>query len=513
MRRFDWLVTVNNCIDRSTTDSDAASLMRAKSTRRRLKVGNLKSIARSCFVASVCGVLLLLLLLLLPAPGSSVAAQGNPAFCEPQEMPAFRFGFQTLSSLLGDYMGTPIECEHSDIASGDTLQTTSTGLAFYRKSTNTPTFTDGTTHWALTDDGLVTWTGPSVDPPNAVVPEPPQAAPPATAPVAASPNSISPPPEPSVVGSWTYASVEPNGGVLVPAPRFPSDNRLFRVVGNNPIQVSTTQGRTWDQVSERMCGITQVSLVLSPTFDVDGTMIASRATPCALSRDAGRTWTKFPMRIMSSYSQASVAFSPTFGQDHRLWLSGIVGGHPSLELSEDMGATWRALSFPFGPVTVQGMAATGSASGHTVVLLAVTDSKREPSGRYFRSVDLGVTWQEITESFRDPKTLDVPSLSFRAGVDPDQVYAADSPSTWYSADGGVNWRSISERSVAAVTYDGCGVLSSRTDIELSCGGSLRAVVPAPPDTNPRVVSVASFADHGTVLLSAQHGLWTFQLRP
>jgi hypothetical protein len=33
-------------------------------------------------------------------------------------------------------------------AAADTLQQTTTGLAFSRASTNTPTFTDGANHWA-----------------------------------------------------------------------------------------------------------------------------------------------------------------------------------------------------------------------------------------------------------------------------------------------------------------------------------------------------------------------------
>jgi hypothetical protein len=64
-------------------------------------------------------------------------------------------------------VGQPLECEHTDPVSGDSLQQTSTGLAFYRKSTNTPTFTTGYDHWALTPQGLHYWTGSSVDPPIA----------------------------------------------------------------------------------------------------------------------------------------------------------------------------------------------------------------------------------------------------------------------------------------------------------------------------------------------------------
>ncbi len=91
-------------------------------------------------------------------------------YCGSGETPQFRFGFAHLKSLLGPTMGEPLECEHGNPENGDTLQQTTTGLSFYRKSTNTPTFTDGWTHWAWTADGLVTWTGDSIDPPGSATP-------------------------------------------------------------------------------------------------------------------------------------------------------------------------------------------------------------------------------------------------------------------------------------------------------------------------------------------------------
>jgi hypothetical protein len=98
-----------------------------------------------------------------PAPVPPVA-QG-PLGCRPGEQPEFVFGFAAMKERLGDRMGTPISCEYGDPAgSGDTLQDTSTGLAFYRKSTNTPTSTNGFEHWGLTSAGLVYWTGSSIDP-------------------------------------------------------------------------------------------------------------------------------------------------------------------------------------------------------------------------------------------------------------------------------------------------------------------------------------------------------------
>jgi hypothetical protein len=106
-----------------------------------------------------------------PTPAPVVATPANTpepqtiAYCRPGETPEFRFGFATLSARLGDRMGRPTSCEYSDPkGTGDVLQNTEKGLGFYRKSTNTATFTDGTNHWAVTADGIVYWTGESIDP-------------------------------------------------------------------------------------------------------------------------------------------------------------------------------------------------------------------------------------------------------------------------------------------------------------------------------------------------------------
>ena len=98
----------------------------------------------------------------MPAPP---AAPDFGAFCTPGAGPEFSFGFALLKSALGDPMGAALSCEHGDpLGSGDVLQETTTGLAFYRVSTNTPTFTDGWNHWGLTQNGIVYWIGGSIDP-------------------------------------------------------------------------------------------------------------------------------------------------------------------------------------------------------------------------------------------------------------------------------------------------------------------------------------------------------------
>lgn len=111
------------------------------------------------------------------APSASVqpGASGSPTTtqvaqagdrCPPGQSPSYTAGFANLSAQVGDAMGQPVTCEFPDPnGTGDVHQKTSAGLASWRKSTNTPTFTDGYNHWALTSAGMVTWTGSSIDPP------------------------------------------------------------------------------------------------------------------------------------------------------------------------------------------------------------------------------------------------------------------------------------------------------------------------------------------------------------
>jgi hypothetical protein len=91
--------------------------------------------------------------------------RGPYPHCAPGQVPELLFGFATLAGALGDTMGEALECQHTDPASGDTLQTTSMGLAIHRATTNVSTFTNGSEHWALTETALVYWVGDGDDPP------------------------------------------------------------------------------------------------------------------------------------------------------------------------------------------------------------------------------------------------------------------------------------------------------------------------------------------------------------
>src|SRR6185295_9347749 len=118
--------------------------------------------------ARVLALALLAALIGLPALlAAPVQAQppGAP-FCAPGQPPAFVFGIAALRDRLGQAMGSPLECEHTDPQSGDAVQHTTTGLAYYRPSINTAIFTDGESHWALSEGTVLLWRGPSVTPPQ-----------------------------------------------------------------------------------------------------------------------------------------------------------------------------------------------------------------------------------------------------------------------------------------------------------------------------------------------------------
>jgi hypothetical protein len=107
----------------------------------------------------------LTVLAVLAASAPPAAAQAAP-FCQPGQPAEFVLGFATLKQRLGPIMGEPLECEHLNPENGDALQHTTTGLAYYRREINTPIFTNGAAHYAITGQGLILWRNDSVNPPQ-----------------------------------------------------------------------------------------------------------------------------------------------------------------------------------------------------------------------------------------------------------------------------------------------------------------------------------------------------------
>jgi hypothetical protein len=495
-----------------------------------------------------------MLLCLVALSGAVTPAAADPA----DQTCTFVFGFANLKARLGDWMGDPSTCEFADPnGTGDVHQVTTAGLAFWRKSTNTPTFTDGWHHWALTTRGFLTWTGESIDPSQAASvgqPHPcvavrdcrpitpafaeaqrPAVNPPASAQAAPPPSSPSEPAPTTPTPIWTQVStVSPLRGEVVAAPDFPRTNKLFRV-RSGQVQNSLDQGKTWFQVAPNVCGS---SMVLSPTFSEDGMMVAGRGTsvlgvPCGISHNGGYTFDPLDLKAIfatsSSPESSSFVISPTHASDGRLYYAGdfnIFPRHRSvLRASSDSGQSWSDRPLPSNDLRFEGqdsIAVTGSASGRATLLVRLQDHQRDPPTRYFRSLDLGHSWDEITEQFRDQSSGRIPSLGLVAGKDPDNVFAVSATQlggsgVWASSDAGATWRHVTAGRIVSATPDGCGI-SAGDSLELICGGQVATRTGAPQSRFGAtsvwdVLAAGDFADHGTILVSAGQGLYLVQMRP
>ncbi len=231
----------------------------------------------------------LLTILALALPTAAIAAA---PYCAQGTEPSFTFGFAQLKSLLGDTMGDPLECIHANPDNGDILQQTSTGLSFYRLSTNTATFTDGWSHWAWTAEGLVYWTGSDIDPPGTVVPATPDPGPTAThTPTATPVATVTPTPATSLRDNYSSAAIS-----LFRDAAFTSSGKEYGLL-------------RWDSP-------VVVSIGGSPTSDDITTVHANLQDITAA--------TGHPIRVAGEGEASNVQVLFGLQRDFRLWLPGAV---------------------------------------------------------------------------------------------------------------------------------------------------------------------------------------------
>jgi hypothetical protein len=83
-------------------------------------------------------------------------AVGAPA-CSDPSTPQLAPSLVELQQALGEAMGSPAACPLVD-ANGDTVQVTTTGLAVHRAN-GMSVFASGKQHWAVSSQGLESWTG------------------------------------------------------------------------------------------------------------------------------------------------------------------------------------------------------------------------------------------------------------------------------------------------------------------------------------------------------------------
>jgi DNA-binding beta-propeller fold protein YncE/photosystem II stability/assembly factor-like uncharacterized protein len=221
-------------------------------------------------------------------------------------------------------------------------------------------------------------------------------------------------------GSWGRAG----GGLpaamtndLAVSPSFEQDHALWAGLGTSTqgygVWKSTDAGDSWRLASHGLTDLAVTNLAISPAFDADHTLFASaHIGGLYRSTDGGETWLGLThlYRPPDTYpgGPTQVLFSPTFGQDHTLFIE-----HYGFRRSEDGGDTWHALGDAGGGYFQRRLIlAPDYASSHVVYCLSVALGQGSES-YVLGSLDGGDTWSEvgpgpIPEEYAEPRVLVAP---------------------------------------------------------------------------------------------------------
>ncbi len=118
---------------------------------------------------------------------------------------------------------------------------------------------------------------------------------------------------------------------------FIASGKLTIVMAVNVVLKSTDGGMTWDAVPQ-IPNYPVNALVISPSYEADGTVFISTTWGLFRSTDTGETWTDLTGNIGTV--TVTVALSPDFETDRTVLAVGVEGG---LFRSTDGGGTWTEL--------------------------------------------------------------------------------------------------------------------------------------------------------------------------
>lgn len=445
-----------------------------------------RQLARLLLIPALSGAL-------LPVGPLRAASQGADR-CTAGQVPGSGSGFADLKERLGAIMGEPATCEFPDPnGTGDVNQQTTTGLAFWRKATNIPTFTNGWDHWGWTEAGLVYWTGSSIDPPGAG--EVPTLATPEAYGAAADweTTGLTEP----VLALYTPASgaffartatgtmrSDDGGDTWRPVPlppntrlaaADPASQAVLYAEGAAGLYRTTDDAANWQlvlplsgegvqalAVNSANPSVIHVGLVGSPT--------GRQVFRFLRSRDGGVTWEQLERREGSLCAFGLPLLQPHPTDPQRLFrvLNCYAGRTTSdpLNQSRDQGTSFTTLfrqDFLFAKRLVGGR---GSAPSRWY--LAADRDERIGGSTVWRSEDDGRTWTEVLafERARLPEPdgkvapdLDIGGLAYDPS-NPDRVFAAlagEGEGVQVSLDGGASWGPLGRQDLGRASALALGI--------------------------------------------------------
>lgn len=239
---------------------------------------------------------------------------------------------------------------------------------------------------------------------------------------------------------------KPFATVVVVSPDFPSDNTIFFGTRHHGFYKSVDGGRTVSATWSAM-GETITSLVISPGFSSDGTLFAGlRGAGVYKTRDAGHTWEptnngltfvegwQSPTQHQITKKDIQLVISPHYEVDGSVFAACSEG----LFKTEDRGESWRELRDPaFGEDSyIIGMAISPNYEHDETLIISIR-------GRgLFKTDDGGITFTKTGSGLiRNNHAIEY--LAFSGSYAADHViYAASDEELFVSADGGNTWELI-----------------------------------------------------------------------
>jgi len=213
---------------------------------------------------------------------------------------------------------------------------------------------------------------------------------------------------------------------LLASPNFQKDGAAFAATDGAGLLATRDSGKSWEDSSFGLGDPSVLALAAPADWSRRETMFAAATDGVYISLNGGRAWRETELMMDDDVVDA-LAVSPAFERDRTIY-AGTEGG--TLYRSQDGGRTWDLVQAQVGegPVNSLWLASDYAESGR--VLAAVG------SGIHV-SDDLGESWRLVAEMPGSILALTSQEDSLLAGLHDAGV--------WQSVDGGMTWRSLSER--------------------------------------------------------------------
>ncbi len=150
-------------------------------------------------------------------------------------------------------------------------------------------------------------------------------------------------------GHWTNTDVGASGSDIVFSPHFIQDGVAFEsyiIYHASGVDTTTDGGDSWTPADSGLyssfIGV-PYQLAISPDFSNDHTVFATANTGFYKTTNAGTSWSNLKSGDLFSDLSYYASLSPNYAIDQSVLL---INREQKLELSQDGGATWRALPVP-----------------------------------------------------------------------------------------------------------------------------------------------------------------------